>query len=117
MATVVPASSSSPSLPTDTQTAAATAPPALVPQGKAIADGHVVSSFRGGLIAVRVDDDIADVLAVAAPEIVDPGQVLPRGISSKSSLGKLNSIKWGFFLLPSTKSKRVHVLTRWRPDW
>lgn len=37
--------------------------PALSPQGKPIADGQIVSSFKGGLIAVRIDDDLTEVLS------------------------------------------------------
>jgi hypothetical protein len=60
-------------------------PPALSPQGKPVADGHVVSSFKGGFIAIRVDDDIADILAT--PKVVDTTKVLPRDNTS-SSLGE-----------------------------
>mmetsp|Transcript_107866 Transcript_107866/g.302043 ORF Transcript_107866/g.302043 Transcript_107866/m.302043 type:complete len:684 (-) Transcript_107866:38-2089(-) len=59
--------------------------PALSPQGKPIADGHVVSSFKGGFVAIRVDDDIAEILA-ATPEVVDTTNLLPKD-STKSSLG------------------------------
>jgi hypothetical protein len=60
--------------------------PALIPQGKPVADGHVVSSFKGGFIAVRVDDDIADILA--NPEVVDTTKKLLPKESKSSSLGE-----------------------------
>ena len=62
------------------------ASPALSPQGKPVADGHVVSAFKGGFIAIRVDDDIAQLLT-SSPEIVDTTKKILKE-SKSSSLGK-----------------------------
>jgi hypothetical protein len=60
--------------------------PALVPEGKPIADGFVVSSFKGGLVAVRVDDDITEVLS-KSPEVLDTTNSFPPA-SKPANLGK-----------------------------
>ena len=52
-----------------------------------MADGHVVSSFQGGLIAVRVDDDFTEVLPSGTPLVVAPTNPLQKE-NTKSSLGR-----------------------------
>ena len=52
-----------------------------------MADGHVVSSFQGGLIAVRVDDDFTEVLPSGTPLVVTPMNPLQKE-NTKSSLGR-----------------------------
>jgi hypothetical protein len=60
----------------------------LRPKGKTIAEGSLVSIFRGGLLAVRIiDDEIAEVNDT--PEIVDLTKSLPKS-SKPSSLSKFH---------------------------
>ena len=59
----------------------------LTREGKVVADGHVVSSFQGGLIAVRVDDDFTEVLPSGTPLVVAPTNPLQKE-NTKSSLGR-----------------------------
>jgi hypothetical protein len=49
---------------------------ALTPTGKPIAEGSVVSFFRGGLVAVRLNDDEVD-LPGQSPEVVQTTNSLP----------------------------------------
>ena len=56
--------------------------------GRPIAKGSIVSVFRGGLVAVRVDDDLLKVdisLQVDIPEVLDPSQSLPDEMKSTKS--------------------------------
>ena len=56
--------------------------------GRPIAMGSIVNVFRGGLVAVRVDDDLAKValsLQVDLPEVVDPSQSVPDEMKSTKS--------------------------------
>lgn len=57
----------------------------LVPGGNPIAEGSVVSSFRGGLVAVRIDDEITE--TDDTPDVVDTTNTLPKNEKSSSSLG------------------------------
>jgi hypothetical protein len=60
----------------------------LRPKGKTIAEGSLVSVFRGGLLAVRIiDDDIAEVKDT--PEIEDTTKPPPKS-SKASSLSKFH---------------------------
>jgi len=50
--------------------------------------GSIVDVFRGGLVAVRIDDDLSKVaisLEVNIPEVVDPSESVPDEIKSKKS--------------------------------
>lgn len=58
-------------------------PNPLVPTGKRIAEGTVVSVFRGGLAAVRIDDEIVEEVD-DTPEVVDTTNLLPKNINSNS---------------------------------
>ena len=58
----------------------------LLPGGKPIAEGSVVSAFRGGLVAVRIEDEIMEEVD-DTPDIVDTTNSLPKNAKS-SSLGK-----------------------------
>eukprot|EP00533_Pseudo-nitzschia_delicatissima_P006660 CAMPEP_0116080956 /NCGR_PEP_ID=MMETSP0327-20121206/1947_1 /TAXON_ID=44447 /ORGANISM="Pseudo-nitzschia delicatissima, Strain B596" /LENGTH=685 /DNA_ID=CAMNT_0003571673 /DNA_START=231 /DNA_END=2288 /DNA_ORIENTATION=- len=54
--------------------------------GKPIAMGSIVNVFRGGLVAVRIDDDLSEVnisLKVDMPEVVDPSESVPDELKSK----------------------------------
>jgi len=62
-------------------------PPSLTREGNVVADGHVVSSFQGGLIAVRVDDDFTEVIPSGTPLVVAPTNPLQKE-NTKSSLGR-----------------------------
>lgn len=58
---------------------------ALTPKGKPVAEGQIVASFKGGLVAVRVDDDSIDP-SRQTPEVIDMTKTLPKA-SKSSSLG------------------------------
>ena len=58
---------------------------AASPIGKTIAEGSVVSFFRGGLLAVKIDDD-DDVL----PNALDTSSKNTSDNSKFSSLGEIN---------------------------
>ena len=58
----------------------------LLPGGKPIAEGSVVSAFRGGLVAVRIEDEIMEEVD-DTPDIIDTTNSLPKNAKS-SSLGK-----------------------------
>jgi hypothetical protein len=62
-----------------------------VRKGKPIARGYIVSAFRGGLVAVRVDDDLSnDVDFDVDPAIVDTTKSLleiKKTPSSSNTLG------------------------------
>lgn len=60
-------------------------PTPLRPKGKTIAEGSIVAMFRGGLLAVRINDDIVGV--DDDPEIVDTTNLLPP-TSRPSNSGK-----------------------------
>ena len=50
--------------------------------------GSIVDVFRGGLVAVRIDDDLSKVaisLEVNIPEVVDPSESVPDELKSKKS--------------------------------
>jgi hypothetical protein len=53
--------------------------------GKPIAKGSIVSSFQGGLVAVRVDDDLTNDQQEEEqqPEIIDTTKSLPKSAASK----------------------------------
>ena len=54
--------------------------------GKPIAMGSIVNVFKGGLVAVRIDDDLSAVnisLEVNLPEVVDPSESVPDELKSK----------------------------------
>ena len=56
--------------------------------GRPIATGSIVNAFRGGLVAVRIDDDLSVVdisLKVDVPEVVDPSDSVPDELKSKKS--------------------------------
>ena len=56
--------------------------------GLPIAMGSIVNIFRGGLVAVRIDDDLSSVaisLEVNIPEVVDPSQSVPEELKSNKS--------------------------------
>lgn len=56
--------------------------------GRPIAMGSIVNVFRGGLVAVRIDDDLSKVaisLEVNIPEVVDPSESVPDELKSKKS--------------------------------
>lgn len=56
--------------------------------GRPIAMGSIVNVFRGGLVAVRIDDDLSKVaisLEVNIPEVVDPSESVPEEMKSKKS--------------------------------
>jgi hypothetical protein len=55
--------------------------------GKAIAKGSIVSSFRGGLVAVRVDDDL--MTEDPSPQVVDTTRSLPPMAKTKSNSNTL----------------------------
>ena len=47
-----------------------------------------MNAFRGGLVAVRIDDDLSVVdisLKVDVPEVVDPSDSVPDELKSKKS--------------------------------
>ena len=67
----------------------------LLPGGKPIAEGSVVSAFRGGLVAVRIEDEIMEEVD-DTPDIVDTTNSLPKNAKS-SSLGKENFFENTFF--------------------
>lgn len=75
---------------------------ALVPNGTPIAEGHVVSTFGGGLIAVQVDDDDIDPTG-GALEIDDTTKSLPQ-VQKGSSLGKLDERVCAFLRLSPAHS-------------
>lgn len=59
----------------------------LTPTGKTIAEGAVVSFFRGGLAAVRVnDDDFTE--PSQSPEVLDTTKSLPKELKKPSNLSK-----------------------------
>jgi hypothetical protein len=61
----------------------------LRPKGKTIAEGSLVSVFRGGLMAVRIiDDEIAEINDT--PEIVDMTKPLPKSLKPSSFLSKFH---------------------------
>lgn len=56
--------------------------------GRPIAMGSIVNAFRGGLAAVRIDDDLSKVaisLEVDMPEVVDPSESVPDELKPKKS--------------------------------
>ncbi|KAG7360594.1 F0F1 ATP synthase subunit alpha [Nitzschia inconspicua] len=53
--------------------------------GKPIAKGPIISAFRGGLVAVRVDDDLST--DFFDPEVVDTTQLLPKPKATSNNLG------------------------------
>jgi hypothetical protein len=52
--------------------------------GKPIAKGSIINTFRGGLVAVRVDDDLLNDIA---PQIVDTTKSLPPTKAASNTLG------------------------------
>jgi hypothetical protein len=76
-----------PSLSSSEGTTGAATPALTRLQGKVVAYGHVVSSFPGGLLSVRVDEDFVEALPVDIPLVIDPTNVLPKENKSTSSLG------------------------------
>jgi hypothetical protein len=74
----------------------------LVPDGKPIAEGSVVSIFKGGFFAIRIEDDFTEV--DDSPEILDTTKSLPQPTKSSSSLGKkdllFNIVE--FYTMPSS---------------
>ncbi|CAJ1942388.1 unnamed protein product [Cylindrotheca closterium] len=62
-------------------------PTPLVPTGNTIADGTVVSIFRGGFAAIRIKDDIDE--AYATPQVVDTTGKLPKSFKMNSLGGDL----------------------------
>ena len=66
--------------------------------GRPIAMGSIVNVFRGGLVAVRIDDDLSKVaisLEVNIPEVVDPSESVPDELKSKkSSSDDLGMLDW-----------------------
>ena len=61
--------------------------PALSPTGKTVAEGSVVSFFKGGLAAVKVDEDDDLLQPGASSNVVDTTKSLPKDMS-KSTAGK-----------------------------
>lgn len=57
---------------------------ALTPTGNPIAEGNVVSAFRGGLVAVKVDEEDINLSSATSPEVVDMTNSLPKAEKSKS---------------------------------
>ncbi len=56
--------------------------------GRPIAMGSIVNIFRGGLVAVKIDDDLSAVnisLEVNIPEVMDPSESVPDELKSKKS--------------------------------
>jgi len=56
--------------------------------GQPIAMGSIVNVFRGGLVAVLIDDDLSEVsvsLEVDIPEVIDPSESVPDEMKSKKS--------------------------------
>jgi hypothetical protein len=60
--------------------------PQLGAKGKAIAKGNIVSTFRGGFVAVRIDDDL--MTEDPSPQVVDMAQSLPKAKTSSNTLGR-----------------------------
>lgn len=56
--------------------------------GKPIAKGPIISTFKGGLVAARVDDDLESDDVSLDPNIVDTTQSLPKAKKSSNTLGK-----------------------------
>jgi hypothetical protein len=52
--------------------------------GNPIAKGSIINTFRGGLVAVRVDDDLLNDIA---PQIVDTTKSLPPTKAASNTLG------------------------------
>jgi hypothetical protein len=59
--------------------------------GKAIAKGNIVSSFRGGLVAVRVDGDL--MIEDPSPQLIDTTQSLPKAKTSSNTLGRFTYLR------------------------
>eukprot|EP00980_Cylindrotheca_fusiformis_P008267 scaffold1736_cov127-Cylindrotheca_fusiformis.AAC.81 len=60
-------------------------PTPLRPKGKTIAEGTLVSMFKGGLLAVRIDDEFVE--AIETPEVIDATKILPKSGKNQASLG------------------------------
>jgi hypothetical protein len=60
--------------------------PQVGAKGKAIAKGNIVSTFRGGFVAVRIDDDL--LTEDPSPQVVDTTQSLPKVKTSSNTLGR-----------------------------
>ena len=69
-------------------------------KGKPIAKGSIVSSYQGGLVAVRVDDDLTndqEEEVVLEPEVIDTTKSLPES-TTKINLQEEKSIKYTWYV-------------------
>ncbi|KAL3944246.1 MAG: hypothetical protein SGBAC_001689 [Bacillariaceae sp.] len=61
-------------------------PTPLIPTGNTIAEGTLVSFFRGGLAAIQIEEEMED---LSSPQVVDTTNLLPKTMKSNSLGGDL----------------------------
>ena len=83
-------------------------------QGKPIAKGSIVTTFRGGLVAARVDDELIVETTSNEPEIIDTTQSLPEDTkqAAKSSANTLGGDLVGRQVLFENGQRGVVVIHR-----